>query len=46
MTANAYDTDVKNCIDAGMNAHLSKPIEPKVVFKTLADQIDNAEKKR
>ncbi|MDO5574082.1 MAG: ATP-binding protein [bacterium] len=27
MTANAYDTDVKNCIDAGMDAHMSKPID-------------------
>ena len=28
MTANAYDTDVQNCLDAGMNAHLPKPIDP------------------
>jgi two-component system sensor histidine kinase/response regulator len=28
MTANAYDIDVQNCLDAGMNAHLAKPIDP------------------
>lgn len=26
MTANAYDTDVQNCLAAGMNAHMGKPI--------------------
>lgn len=26
MTANAFDDDVKNALDAGMNAHLAKPI--------------------
>lgn len=27
MTANAYDEDVKQCLDAGMNAHLAKPLQ-------------------
>ena len=26
MTANAFDDDVKATLDAGMNAHLAKPI--------------------
>lgn len=31
-TANAFEEDVKNALDAGMNGHLSKPIEiPKLI---------------
>ena len=35
MTANAYDEDRKACIEAGMNDHLSKPVDPEALFKTL-----------
>ena len=35
MTANAFADDVKNSMDAGMNAHLSKPINMAVVKETL-----------
>lgn len=35
MTANAYDEDVQRTKEAGMNAHLSKPIDPDVLLKTL-----------
>ncbi|WP_408069678.1 response regulator [Butyrivibrio sp. JL13D10] len=35
MTANAYADDVQRAIDAGMNAHLSKPIDMKVVESTI-----------
>ena len=36
MTANAFDTDVRASLQAGMNAHLSKPIEPEKLYETLA----------
>lgn len=35
MTANAFDEDVQRSMQAGLNAHLSKPVEPEVLFKTL-----------
>ncbi|MEG2744521.1 MAG: PAS domain-containing protein [Oscillospiraceae bacterium] len=36
MTANAFAEDVQKSIDAGMNDHLTKPIEPKELYDTLA----------
>lgn len=39
MSANAYDEDVKKSLDAGMNVHLSKPIEPEKLYETLAQLI-------
>lgn len=35
MTANAYDEDIRQSKEAGMNAHLAKPIIPALLFKTL-----------
>lgn len=35
MTANAMDKDIKKSRDAGMNDHLSKPVDPKTLFATL-----------
>ena len=29
LTANSYQEDIRKCLDAGMNTHLSKPIEIK-----------------
>ena len=35
LTANAFDEDVQRSMQAGLNAHLSKPVEPEVLFATL-----------
>jgi len=35
LTANAFDEDVQLSMQAGLNAHLSKPVEPVVLFETL-----------
>ena len=40
MTANAFEEDVKKCLDAGMNAHLAKPLDIEKVKKTICEQIE------
>ena len=35
LTANAFDEDVQRSMQAGLNAHLIKPIEPDVLFDKL-----------
>ena len=35
LTANAFDEDVQQSMQAGLNAHLSKPVDPDVLFETL-----------
>lgn len=35
MSANAFDEDVRLSLDAGMDVHLSKPVEPQLLYETL-----------
>ena len=35
LTANAFDDDVRRSLQAGLNAHLSKPVESESLFDTL-----------
>ena len=35
MTANAFTEDIQNCLDAGMNAHVSKPLDIAVLERVL-----------
>ncbi len=41
LTANAFDEDVQRSLQAGLNAHLSKPVQPEVLFETLESLIED-----
>ena len=43
MTANVFDEDVQRSLEAGMNAHLSKPVEPDRMYETIAKLIAQRE---
>lgn len=45
MTANAFAEDVKDAKDAGMDAHIAKPIDMEVVKKTLNKYVKREERK-
>lgn len=37
MTANAFSEDIQHSLAAGMNAHISKPVEMRILEKTVRD---------
>ena len=39
LTANAFDEDVQRSMQAGLNAHLSKPVDPEALFETLENLV-------
>ena len=39
LTANAFNEDVQRSMQDGLNAHLSKPVEPNALFDTLEKMI-------
>ena len=42
MTANAFSSDRKRCIEAGMNDHIAKPIDPDSLFDALVRWLSQA----
>lgn len=42
MTANAFREDAKKCMEAGMNAHLAKPLDIEKVKQTIREQVNAA----
>ncbi|MCI1723044.1 MAG: ATP-binding protein [Lachnospiraceae bacterium] len=36
MSADAFDDDVRASLDAGMNGHLAKPIDPETLYRTIS----------
>ncbi len=41
MTANAFDEDKQKCAEAGMNAHLSKPLDLEMLMQELNNYINS-----
>ena len=46
MTANVFDEDIERSMKAGMNAHISKPIETEKMYETMARLISEAESRK
>ena len=44
MTASAMSSDREACLEAGMNDHIPKPIEPKVLYSTLVKWLQKKER--
>lgn len=42
MTANAFAEDAQKCLEAGMNAHLAKPLDIEKVKKIIYEQTKNS----
>ena len=39
MSANAFAEDIEKSLAAGMNAHLSKPVDQETLFRCLAEYL-------
>ncbi len=46
MTAHVMPEDIENSINAGMNDHLSKPINPNLLYKILEKHLNNKNKEK
>ncbi|HNW04857.1 MAG TPA: response regulator, partial [Oscillospiraceae bacterium] len=44
MTADAFSDDVRKSFEHGMNDHLTKPIDPRALYRAIAYWVDKKEK--
>lgn len=40
LTADVFEEDRRRCLEAGMNAHFGKPVEPSLLFATMLEWLD------
>ena len=40
MTANAFEEDIKKSLRSGMNGHLTKPVEPAELYRSIQEALD------
>ena len=45
ITASAYGSDVRKCLDVGMDAHISKPFHKNQILETVARALDSKDNK-
>ncbi len=46
LTANAFESDIKLSLEAGMNAHIAKPADAEILYKTLIAHMTRAKAKK
>ena len=46
MTANAFREDAEKCMEAGMNAHLAKPLDDKKIRQTIREELMRSHRDR
>jgi two-component system sensor histidine kinase/response regulator len=42
ISADAFEDDIRRCLESGMNGHVAKPINPKLLLGELAGQLERA----
>ena len=45
MTANAFSEDVSAAFNAGMNGHIAKPIDTKILYSMLKETVEDNKRK-
>lgn len=46
MTANAFAEDVQASIEAGMNGHIAKPVDMKLLYNTISSLLKKRNKRK